>query len=279
MTAPETVQQTVPDWIDGDPAELRRWRSARPEVADPALPADVAISALPPEGDCPGGLSFTPVEATGTPVVYFHGGGFVVGSPETHRIVTAWIAHLTRAAAVSIRYRLAPEHPLPAQAQDAVAAIRRQLALHPRLRLMGDSAGAMVALWGHAALTPEERLRIEEAVLFYPGGLPTGPAPSTLDETDGLGPRSLASYHRRLDPANLSPGNPAYDPMAPGFPLPRAVSVLGAGADPVLNQSEALARLPGVRLTVAEEQAHGFLSALPAEAAAAPLRAALGLAP
>lgn len=279
MTAPETVPQTVPDWIGGDPEVLRRIRASQPEVLSPVLPEDVAIAPLPPEGDCPGGLAFAPAEATGTPLVYFHGGGFITGSPETHRIVTAWIAHLTRAPAVSIRYRLAPEHPLPAQAQDAAAAIRRQLARHPSLRLMGDSAGAMVALWGHAALTPEEKARIEDAVLLYPGGLPTGPAPATLDEEGGLGPRSLASYHRRLDPTNLSPGNPAYDPMAPGFPLPRAVSVLGAGADPVLNQSEALARLPGVRLTVAEGQAHGFLAALPAEAAAAPLRAALGIAP
>ena len=271
--------EEVADWINGDPTLLRRIRASQPEVLNPTLPHDVAISALPADGPCPGGLAFVPEAASGTPVIYFHGGGFVVGSPETHRIVTAWIAHLTRAAAVSIRYRLAPEHPLPAQAQDAVAAIRRQLALHPRLRLMGDSAGAMVALWGHAALTPEERVRIEEAVLFYPGGLPTGPAPSTLDEADGLGPRSLASYHRRLDPTNLSPGNPAYDPLAPGFPLPRAMTILGAGADPVFNQSEALARLPGTRLITAEGQDHSFLAALPADPAMTWLRCALGIAP
>ena len=267
------------DWIDGDPAELRRIRAGQPEVLSPVLPGDVAIAPLPPQGDCPGGLSFTPAETGGTPVVYFHGGGFVVGSPETHRIVTAWIARLARAPAVSIRYRLAPEHPLPAQAQDAVAAIRRQLALHPRLRLMGDSAGALVALWGHAGLTPGERARIEDAVLLYPGGLPVAPPPATEDESAGLGPLSLASYHRRLDPADLSPGNPAFDPLAPGFPLPRAMTILGAGADPIFNQSEALARLPGARLIAAEGQGHSFLAALPAEPAAAPLRLALGPAP
>ena len=127
------------DWINGNPEELRRIRASQPEVLNPTLPHDVAISALPADGPCPGGLAFVPEAASGTPVIYFHGGGFVVGSPETHRVNTAWIAHLTRAPVFSIRYRLAPEHPLPAQSQDAVAAIRRQLARHPRLRLMGDS--------------------------------------------------------------------------------------------------------------------------------------------
>ncbi|GAB1364178.1 hypothetical protein MASR1M32_34140 [Rhodobacter sp.] len=165
------------DWINGDPTLLRRIRASQPEVVSPVLPDDVAISALPADGPCPGGLLFTPTDATGIPTVYFHGGGFVVGSPETHRIVTAWIARLTRAPVISVRYRLAPEHPLPAQAQDAVAAIRRQLARHPRLRLMGDSAGGLVALWGHAGLTGADQARIEEAVLLYPGGLPVPPPP------------------------------------------------------------------------------------------------------
>lgn len=265
------------DWINGDPEELRRIRASQPEVLSPVLPGDVAISALPPEGPCPGGLSFTPEGASGTPIVYFHGGGFVVGSPETHRIVTAWIARLTRAPVFSIRYRLAPEHPLPAQAEDAAAAIRRQLARHPRLRLMGDSAGGLVALWGHAGLPPEDRARIEDAVLLYPGGLPAAPPPATEDEETGLGPRSLASYHRRLDPADLSPGNPAFDPLVPGFPLPRAMTILGAGADPIFNQSEALARLPGGRLVTAEGQGHSFLAALPGDPAMSWLRRALGI--
>lgn len=267
------------DWINGDPEELRRIRASQPEVLNPTLPHDVAISALPADGPCPGGLAFVPEAASGTPVIYFHGGGFVVGSPETHRVNTAWIAHLTRAPVFSIRYRLAPEHPLPAQSQDAVAAIRRQLARHPRLRLMGDSAGGMLALWGHAGLSPAERTRIEDAVLFYPGGLPVAPPPSTTDEETGLGPLSLASYHRRLDPAGLSPGNPAFDPLAPGFPLPRAMTILGAGEDPIFNQSEALARLPGARLITAGGQGHSFLAALPDEAAARPVRRALGIAP
>ncbi len=270
--------EEVADWINGDPTLLRRIRASQPEVLSPVLPPDVTITPLPAEGPCPSGLVFTPAGAEGTPAVYFHGGGFVVGSPETHRIVTAWIAHLTRAPVISVRYRLAPEHPLPAQAQDAVAAIRRQLARHPRLRLMGDSAGGLVALWGHAGLDPAEQARIEDTVLLYPGGLPVPPLPATMDEATGLGPLSLASYQRRLDPGGMSPGNPAFDPLAPGFRLPQRLTVLGATLDPVCNQAEALARLPGARLVLAEGLGHSFLAALPDETVAAPLRKALGIA-
>jgi acetyl esterase len=253
----------LPDWINGDPADLRLWRNARPEAVDPVLPEDVAIAPLAPDGACPGGLRLSPQSTAGLPTVYFHGGGFIVGSPETHRGVAAWIAHLAKAPVYSIRYRLAPEHPLPAQAQDGVAAVRRALRHHHRLRLMGDSAGALVALWAHAGLTPDELARIADVTLFYPGGLPVAPPPLTGDETDGLGPLSLASYRRRLDPAGIAPGNPALDPLAPGFPLPAGLVVLAAGADPLLPEAMALAALPGARLFIAQGQPHGFLHALP----------------
>jgi len=271
MTArpgPETIGDMPPDWINGDPQDLRRWRDGCPEVVNPTLPGDVGVSAMAPDGDCPGGMLFTPANPVGVPVVYFHGGGFIVGSPETHRVVAAWIAHVALAPVVSIRYRLAPEHPLPAQAQDGTAAVRRQLRDHPRLRLMGDSAGALVALWAFAGLAAQERARIVDAVLFYPGGLAMPHRTSaSMDETDGLGPKSLASYQRRLDPAGIALGNPAYDPLAPGFPLPDLTVVVGADADPVFDYAQAIGGLPGARLIVARGHGHGFLSALPAEPA------------
>lgn len=253
----------APDWVNGDPATLRQWRDARPEVLTPILPPDVRIAVWPPQGACPGGLVFHPDCNAYTPVVYFHGGGFIVGAPETHRGVAAWIAHLADAPVYSIRYRLAPEHPLPAQAQDGAAAVRRALHHHHRLRLMGDSAGAMVALWAYAALDPAERARIVDVVLCYPGGLPVAPSPLTTDEAGGLGPLSLASYRHRLDPARIAPGDPAHDPLASGFPVPADLRILGAGDDPVLPEAQALARLPGARLFMAPDQPHGFLSALP----------------
>lgn len=266
----------APDWINGAPDDLRRWRNARPEVVNPTMPGDVQVSDLPPEGDCPGGLMFTPFGATGTPVVYFHGGGFIVGSPETHRVVAAWIAHVARASVLSVRYRLAPESSFPAQVEDGVAAIVRQCRLNPRLRVMGDSAGGMIALWVYAGLMPIERGAIADLVLFNPGGIVMPrPAAAGEDEADGLGPRSLASYTRRLDPAGVIAGNPRYDPFAKGFPFHPATTVLGAGADPLLYASETLADLSGARLIIAEGQTHGFLSNLPAPSSMAWLRRSL----
>lgn len=77
-------------------------------------------------------------------VLYFHGGGYIIGSPRTHR---AMMAHLSRDAAsrvLALDYRLAPEHPFPAPVEDAVAAYRWLLAegFDPaKIALGGDSAG------------------------------------------------------------------------------------------------------------------------------------------
>ena len=77
-------------------------------------------------------------------VLYFHGGGYIIGSPRTHR---AMMAHLSRDAAsrvLALDYRLAPEHPFPAPVEDSVAAYRWLLneGFDPaRIALGGDSAG------------------------------------------------------------------------------------------------------------------------------------------
>ena len=77
-------------------------------------------------------------------VLYFHGGGYIIGSPRTHR---AMMAHLSKAAGarvLALDYRLAPEHPFPAPVEDSVAAYRWLLGegYDPaRIALGGDSAG------------------------------------------------------------------------------------------------------------------------------------------
>lgn len=270
---------TVPDWINGDPADLRRWRNARSEVLAPNLPDDVAITPFFPEAGCPGGLCFTPDVIKSDPVLYFHGGGFVVGSPETHQQNAAWIAYLVGAQVHSVRYRLAPEHPIPAQANDAVAAIRRRLRTTEKLKLMGDSAGGLVALWGYAGLSPAERRRIRDTVLFYPSSgpsIPPGPDDPAL-EADGLGPKSLESYFRRLDPMGLIPGNATLDPLTAEFPRPQNLVILAAANDPLLREAQALADRSDARLLVAVGLSHGFLNTLPTQPALDYLKQALGV--
>jgi acetyl esterase/lipase len=84
--------------------------------------------------------------------VFFHGGGMVAGSIETHDRIAAALAEATRCRLVSIDYRLAPEHKFPAAVEDAIAAtefVAREaaaLGIDPaRLVVGGDSAGATLA--------------------------------------------------------------------------------------------------------------------------------------
>jgi len=75
-------------------------------------------------------------------IVYFHGGGYVVGSPRTHRNLIAYLARATEAEVWAVDYRLAPEHPFPAAREDALSVMRRLMETQPGPMAMGgDSAG------------------------------------------------------------------------------------------------------------------------------------------
>jgi acetyl esterase/lipase len=84
--------------------------------------------------------------------VFFHGGGMVAGSVETHDRIAAALAQATDCRLISVDYRLAPEHKFPAAVEDAIAATRfvlgnaASLGIDPaRLVIGGDSAGATLA--------------------------------------------------------------------------------------------------------------------------------------
>jgi epsilon-lactone hydrolase len=105
----------------------------------------------------PEGTVVEPVDAGGVPaewlsdggagdgvVLYLHGGGYCIGSVNTHRALAARLASACRARVLNLDYRLAPEHPHPAAVEDAVAAYRWLLGtgLEPgRVVVGGDSAG------------------------------------------------------------------------------------------------------------------------------------------
>jgi len=99
-------------------------------------------------GNVPG-LRVTPVNAqAGRVVLYFHGGGYVIGGPRSHGKLAAQIAHAARSETWLVDYRLAPEHPHPAALEDALGAYRwsSQQDGIGRIVLAGDSAGAGLAL-------------------------------------------------------------------------------------------------------------------------------------
>lgn len=88
-------------------------------------------------------------------ILYLHGGGYVVGSPRTHRALAARIAEASGARALVIDYRLAPEHAHPAAVEDATAAYRWLLeegADPARTIVAGDSAGGGLTIAALVAL-------------------------------------------------------------------------------------------------------------------------------
>ncbi|MDU8943708.1 alpha/beta hydrolase [Ovoidimarina sediminis] len=98
----------------------------------------------------PLGLSFAPPEprASGT-ILYFHGGGYICGAPQTHRALAGCLARATGRQVITARYRLAPEHPAPAAFDDALCAFdaMEEMGTDPtEIILGGDSAGGGLAL-------------------------------------------------------------------------------------------------------------------------------------
>ena len=108
-------------------------------------------------------------------LLYFHGGGFTIGSIATHDVLCRQFSHLAGCAVVSVDYRLAPKHQFPTAAHDAwdslqwLAGHAAELGLDARrLAVGGDSAGgtlaAMCALQARNAGLP-----LALQLLFYPG--------------------------------------------------------------------------------------------------------------
>lgn len=99
-------------------------------------------------------------------LLFFHGGAYVIGSPHSHRNLTAHLASRCGLRVAAVDYRLAPEHPFPAAPDDALAAYRGLLALGvppQQILIGGDSAGGGLAL--------ACALAIREARLPLPAGL------------------------------------------------------------------------------------------------------------
>lgn len=108
-------------------------------------------------------------------VLYLHGGGFTIGSIETHDVLCRRMAKLSGAAVVSLDYRLAPEHRFPTAFNDVQDTLQ-WLAQHgdqwqidaSRLAVAGDSAGGTLAA-AAAIAARESGLALKAQVLIYPG--------------------------------------------------------------------------------------------------------------
>ncbi len=159
------------------PPVLRQAMAAMPGSMGPAeTVARVENRTLPgPAGEIPVRI-YAPSGARGLPaLVYFHGGGFVIGSLDTHDGTCRSLANAIGCAVVSVDYRLAPEHKFPAGPEDCYAATRwvaekgAEIGVDgSRVAVGGDSAGgnlaAVVALMARDRRGPALRHQL----LIYP---------------------------------------------------------------------------------------------------------------
>lgn len=106
-------------------------------------------------------------------LIYFHGGGFVTGDLDTHEPLCIRLADAAKLPVLAASYRLAPEHPYPAQLDDALALAHAALA-DPGLAsggpivLAGDSAGGWLAASVAARLEAERAGTVSAQLLIYP---------------------------------------------------------------------------------------------------------------
>lgn len=205
---------------------------------------------------------YTPVHAEAGTIVYFHGGGWVLGSIDSHHILAASLAASTLREVVSVDYRLAPEHAYPAALEDALA-VTQALATGGKVVVAGDSAG------GNLAAAVANVQHVDAQLLFYPVTDCVDERPSYAHYATGhILTREAMRYFRRTyvpDPLRRSEGGAS--PLraevlssAPAYFVTAACDVL---RDEGVAYAERL-RAAGVPVTVDEVAGtpHGFMSLL-----------------
>ena len=193
-------------------------------------------------------------------IAFFHGGGWVIGDLDTHDNMARTVCQGTGAAVVSVDYRLAPEHPFPAAADDAVAAAR-YLAAHGgefggdgRLAVAGDSAGGNLAAVAAQALT-RDGTPLAGQFLIYPAVDARGGYPSRAENAKGylLEDDTIAWFLGHYAGQSRDDADPRLSPLYGDLAgLPPAV-IVTAEFDPLRDEGEAYGKAleaAGVRADV-----------------------------
>lgn len=264
------------------PAEAREFYSQARFVSNPEPPelANVEPLAIPsPAGPIPARV-YTPTrlrKADGLApcLVFFHGGGWVIGDLESHDVVCRKLADAGELMVVSVDYRLAPEHKFPAAVDDAIAATKwiadnsKQLGIDAsRLMVGGDSAGGNLAAVIAIAARDGRGPAIAGQVLIYPATDFAMTHPSHSEpETSILLTHSVIRWfrdHYLNGAADVHDwrASPACATTLIGLP---PAYVLTAGADPLRDEGDEYAqRLKEAGVAVAYRhfpgQFHGFFT-------------------
>jgi acetyl esterase/lipase len=262
------------------PEEARKMYRASRAALQPELP-DVAelrdLSAPGPAGSIPlrlyRGIGTRPGPL---PVmVFYHGGGYVIGDLDTHDYVCRKIANVAQCCVIAVDYRLAPEHKFPAAVEDSAAALRwivkeaNSLSIDPtRVAVGGDSAGGnLSANMAHLARDGEVP-PLQFQMLLYPGTDMSLSQPSykrdftefplSVEAVKYFIGHYLRDRNDYIDPRAAPLLATNFKGLAPAF-------ILTAGYDPLADEGMAYARKleengVGVTHVHMSDQMHGFLT-------------------
>jgi acetyl esterase len=267
------LSESGPDYSDLPPAEAREATER-----DLALVAErVEPGAVEEELDLGAGLLATRYSSGTTPrglVLFFHGGGFVLGSRASYAAPARMLAHGTGADVLSVEYRLAPEHPFPAPHEDALAAWRYAVehaddwGVDPhRIVVAGESAGGNIV----AVLCQQIRGEAVQPllqVLLQPVTdlVEHRPSQDEFAGSPALSAKQVAWFVRHYLPEGTDPADPRVSPFRASSlaGLPPAILNL-AGFDPLHDDGAAYATAlleAGVPAEVTREAGlvHGYLS-------------------
>lgn len=177
------------------PAQARAAYDAGSSVLEPPAPALARVQDLDipvRDGSRIRARLYAPAAGPLPVLLYFHGGGFTIGSIASHDNLCRQLAALSGGAVVSVGYRLAPEHRFPVAVEDAWDAAQwltgegRALGLDTqRLAFGGDSAGGTLAAVS-ALQARDAGLPVRLQLLFYPGCAGRPDAPSHARYAQGL---------------------------------------------------------------------------------------------
>ena len=278
-----------PPISQGTPEQAREgFRMLTVGLRDPAtLPPVRSVDAVELPGGVPARVYRPEVDGPLPTVVFFHGGGFVIGDLDTHEDQARLVCAEVGAVVVSVDYRLAPEHPWPAGLEDCTAATRWAFE-HvdelggdaSRVAVAGDSAGGNLSAAVTLALRGEGP-QLAAQLLLYPATDFQEDAAHPSREENAQGYFLTEDDMRWFSEQYVPPGADARDPRlsvlhAPDLSgLPPAV-VATAGYDPLRDEGEAYAdalEAAGVRVVRHRYDGliHGFFgfSLISAAAAAA----------
>jgi acetyl esterase len=264
------------------PPEAREFYSAARYVSNPEPPELESVRPLSipaPHGSIPARI-YTPkvtrqADALAPVLVFFHGGGWVIGDLDSHDVVCRKLAEEGQLIVISVDYRLAPEHKFPAAVDDAITATQwiadnaRSLGVDAsRLAVGGDSAGGNLAAVVAISARDGNGPAIAGQVLIYPATDFAMTHPSHSEpETSILLTHSVIRWFRDHYLNNAADihdwrASPARARTLIGLP---PAYVLTAGADPLRDEGDEYAqRLKAAGVVVTYRhfagQFHGFFT-------------------